>query len=105
ETLITFLQAFIVAVILIYMIMAAQFESFSQPLVIMFTVPLAVIGVVFGLAIFGFTLSTPAFMGIIILAGVVVNNGIVMITYVNQLREKGLEKHEALIEGASVRLR
>ena len=105
ETLITFLQAFIVAVILIYMIMAAQFESFSQPLVIMFTVPLAVIGVVFGLAIFGFTLSTPAFMGIIILAGVVVNNGIVMINYVNQLRKKGLEKHEALIEGASVRLR
>lgn len=105
ETFITLLEAFIVAIILVYMIMAAQFESLSQPFVIMFTVPLAIIGVVFGLALFGFTLSTPAFMGLIILLGVVVNSGIVMIDFVNQLRRKGIEIHEALVEGASTRLR
>ncbi|HAX61453.1 MAG TPA: hypothetical protein DCX95_02695, partial [Elusimicrobia bacterium] len=105
ETLTTLLLAFLAAIILIYMIMAAQFESFTQPLVIMFTVPLSIIGVALGLAVSGMTLSTVAFMGIIILAGVVVNNGIVMIDYVNQLRKKGIKKHEALIEAAATRLR
>ncbi|MDO9514268.1 MAG: efflux RND transporter permease subunit, partial [Elusimicrobiota bacterium] len=105
ETLNTLFLAFLAAVILIYMIMAAQFESFTQPLVIMFTVPLSIIGVALGLALFGMSLSTVAFMGIIILAGVVVNNGIVMIDYVNQLRSKGIEKHEALVQAASTRLR
>ncbi len=105
ETFTTLLLGFIAAVLLIYMIMAAQFESFTQPLVIMFTVPLAIIGVALGLGVFGMPLSTAAFMGVIILAGVVVNNGIVMIDYVNQLRKKGMEKHQALVEGASTRLR
>ena len=105
ETFTTLFWGFIAAVILIYMIMAAQFESFTQPFVIMFTVPLGIIGVALGLAVFGMPLSTAAFMGIIILAGVVVNNGIVMIDYVNQLRKKGMEKHQALVEGASTRLR
>ena len=105
ETFTTLLLGFFAAVILIYMIMAAQFESFTQPLVIMFTVPLAIIGVALGLALFGMPLSTSGFMGIIILAGVVVNNGIVMIDYVNQLRKKGIEKHQALIEAAATRLR
>ena len=97
--------ALVVSIVLIYMVMAAQFESLRHPLVIMFTVPLSFIGVVFGLLLFQKTLSVPAFMGVIILAGVVVNNGIVMIDYINRLRKKGVNSFEAVIEGASVRLR
>ncbi|MFP4164847.1 MAG: efflux RND transporter permease subunit [Chitinispirillaceae bacterium] len=97
--------AFLIAVVLIYMVMAAQFESFSQPFIVMFTVPLSFIGIVAGLFILGHPLSVPAFMGVIILAGIVVNNGIVMVSYVNQLRERGMEKRDALIEAAGVRLR
>jgi len=96
---------FVAAIILVYMVMASQFESFTHPLVIMFTVPLSIIGAAGGLAVFHMAFSTAAFLGVIILAGVVVNNGIVMIDYVNQLRKKGMEKHEALIEGAATRLR
>ena len=98
-------KAFIVAVILIYMVMAAQFESLSQPFIVMFTMPLAYIGVVFGLLVTGKALSVPAFMGLIILMGIVVNNGIVMIDYINNLRRNGMERSRAVIEGATVRLR
>jgi len=101
----TLLQAFLLAIVLIYVIMASQFESFSHPFVIMFTLPLALIGVVFLSLITGTTLSTLSFMGVIILAGIVVNNGIVLIDHVNQLRRKGMEKHEALIQGGADRLR
>ena len=99
------LYALIIAVILIYMIMAAQFESFTQPFVIMVTVPLAFIGVVVGLGITGYSISVPAVIGFIMLAGIVVNNGIVMLSYVNQLETEGMEKKEALVHAASVRLR
>jgi HAE1 family hydrophobic/amphiphilic exporter-1 len=102
---ISLIKALIVAIILVYMIMAAQFESLLQPFIIMFTIPLAIIGAIFGLLIFGKTLSVPSFMGIIILAGIVVNNAIVMIDYVNRLRHKGVEPQRALIQGAQVRLR
>jgi len=105
ETFWSLLQAIIAAVILIYMVMAAEFESLAQPFVIMFTVPLAFVGVVAGLAIFGMTLSMPAFMGLVILTGIVVNNGIVMIDYINQLRRRGIEKHDAIVQGAVLRLR
>jgi HAE1 family hydrophobic/amphiphilic exporter-1 len=99
------LFALVIAVLLVYMVMAAQFESLSQPLIVMFTVPLGLIGVVIGLFIFGMTLSVPAFMGFIILSGIVVNNAIVMIDYINQLRSAGMDRLEAIIEGASVRMR
>ena len=102
---ISLLKALVVAIILVYMIMAAQFESLLQPFIIMFTIPLAIIGAIFGLLIFGKTLSVPSFMGIIILAGIVVNNAIVMIDYVNRLHHKGVEPQRALIQGAQVRLR
>ena len=98
-------KAFIVAIILIYMVMAAQFESLSQPFIVMFTLPLAYIGVVFGLMATGKALSVPAFMGLIILMGIVVNNGIVMIDYINRLRKAGMERSQAVIQGATVRLR
>ncbi len=105
ETFIDLGLAFLVAIILIYMVMAAQFESFSQPLIVMTTVPLSIIGVVFGLMIMGHPASVPALMGVIILAGVVVNNGIVMITYINQLRHRGMAKGEAIVKAAGIRLR
>lgn len=105
EAFVTLSQAFLVALLLIYMIMAAQFESLRHPLVIMMTVPLSFIGVVLGLLLFGKTLSVPAFMGLLILAGVVVNNGIVMVDYINRLRRQGMDPFEAILQGASVRLR
>jgi len=98
-------KAFIVSIILIFMVMAAQFESLTQPLIVMFTMPLAFIGVVLGLLITGKTLSVPAFMGFIILMGIAVNNGIIMIDYINRLRGEGMKKFEAIVTGASVRLR
>lgn len=99
------LWALVVAIMLVYMIMAAQFESLLTPFVIMFTVPLGFIGVVAGLLAFGRTLSVPALMGIMILTGIAVNNGIVMIDYVNRLRKRGMEFGEAIVEGAAVRVR
>ena len=95
----------LIAILLVYMIMAAQFESLVTPFIIMFTVPLAFIGVVFGLYGFGKTLSVPALMGVLILTGIVVNNAIVMIDYINRLKKSGIEFGEAIIEGASVRVR
>ncbi|MDH5715448.1 MAG: efflux RND transporter permease subunit [Candidatus Aminicenantes bacterium] len=97
--------ALLLAIVLVYMVMAAQFESLIHPLVVMFTIPLAIIGVVASLLITGQTLSMLSFMGIIMLAGIVVNNAIVMIDYVNQLRRRGMTRTEALLQGASIRLR
>jgi len=102
----TLALAFILAVILVYMVMASQFESFLHPFVIMFTIPLGLIGVVFGLLIAGKTINLPVWIGFILLAGIAVNNGIVMIDYINQLWRRGImEKKEAIIEGAVTRLR
>jgi HAE1 family hydrophobic/amphiphilic exporter-1 len=95
----------LIAILLVYMIMAAQFESLVTPFVIMFTVPLAFIGVVFGLYGFGKTLSVPALMGVLILTGIVVNNAIVMIDYINRLKKSGVDFGAAIVEGASVRVR
>lgn len=97
--------AFILAVILVYMVMAAQFESLSQPLGIMFTVPLAIIGVVFALLVTRRHLNMPAFIGIIMLAGIVVNNAIVLVDFINQLRHKGMSREEAIIKAGPLRLR
>ncbi|HUT03762.1 MAG TPA: efflux RND transporter permease subunit [bacterium] len=105
ETFTALLYAFAAAILIVYMIMAALFESFRQPFVIIFTVPFGLIGVVIGLTVFGKTVSTPALMGLIILVGIAVNNAIVMIDYVNQLRRRGVDKAEALIRGAVTRLR
>jgi HAE1 family hydrophobic/amphiphilic exporter-1 len=97
--------AFALASLLVYMVMASQFESFRHPFIIMFTIPLGVIGVVLGLMIAGRTISLPALIGVILLAGIAVNNGIVMIDYINQLRRRGVEGRQAVIDGAVTRLR
>jgi len=97
--------AFILAVVLIYMIMAAQFESLVHPLAIMFSVPLAVIGAIGGLYLTGHRLSVVAFIGAIMLVGIVVNNAIVFIDYVNILRRDGQNRRDALINAGMIRLR
>jgi HAE1 family hydrophobic/amphiphilic exporter-1 len=85
--------------------MAAQFESFLHPFVILMTIPLAVIGAVLALAATGSTISVVVLLGAILLAGIVVNNAIVLIDFVNQLRAQGMSKIEALVEGGRLRLR
>lgn len=99
------LLALLLAVIFVYMIMASQFESLHQPFIIMFTVPLGFIGAVWGLAIAGIHVSVPAFLGLIMLAGIVVNNGIVLVDYVNILRKRGHTAEEALLLAGPVRFR
>lgn len=97
--------AFALASLLVYMVMASQFESFRHPFVIMFTIPFGLIGVVLGLLVAGQSVNLPALIGFILLAGIAVNNGIVMIDYINQLRGRGLDKREAIVQGATTRLR
>lgn len=98
--------ALIVAILLVFMIMASQFESLIHPFVVMFSVPLAMTGAILGLFITGKTITITAFMGFITLAGTVVNNAIVLVDYTNQLIEKhGMECDEALIKAGPNRLR
>jgi len=97
--------ALLLAIFLVYLVMASQFESFLHPFVILFTIPLALIGAVFALWITGSTISVVVFIGLILLAGIVVNNAIVLIDLINQLRAGGMPKAEAIMEGARSRLR
>ena len=98
--------ALILAICLVYMVMASQFESLLYPFVIMFSLPQTFTGVVLALAITGRTLNVSSFMGVIMLAGIVVNNAIVLVDYINILRrEEGYDRDEAVMEGGSVRLR
>jgi len=97
--------AFALALLLVYMVMASQFEHFVHPFIIMFTVPLGIVGVIFGLFVTGRTVNLAAMIGVILLAGIAVNNGIVMIDYVNQLIKRGVDKREAVLQGATTRLR
>ncbi len=99
------LLAMFLGVLLVYMVLASQFESLAQPLIIMFTLPMAVIGVVGGLLVYRVTFNVVAFVGIIMLAGIVVNNAIVLIDFINQLRERGRSRFEALVEAGEKRLR
>ncbi len=97
--------AFILSIVLVYMIMAAQFESLYQPFLIMFCVPLSLIGVAFALWASNTPLSVVVILGIILLGGIVVNNGIILIDYVNQLRANGTPMLEAVIQAGRTRLR
>lgn len=97
--------ALILALIMVYLVMASLFESLLHPFVIMFTIPLAGVGAVFGLWITGTGISVVVFIGLILLVGIVVNNAIVLIDRVNNLRAEGLSKRDALLSGANQRLR
>lgn len=94
-----------IGVLLVYMIMAAQFESLVHPFIILLSIPMAFTGAFAALWIMDIPISVPAFIGMIVLAGIVVNNGIVLVDYINKLRDSGMRKNEAILEAAPVRLR
>ena len=98
-------KALALGFLLIYLIMVAQFQSLLSPFIVIFTVPLAFTGGMIGLGIFHLSISSMALMGFMILMGTVVNNGIVFVDYVNQLRMGGMAKKEALIETGKTRMR
>ena len=95
----------ILAIFLVYLVMASQFESLIHPLVILFTIPLSAIGAVWALLLTGTTVNVVAYIGLIMLAGIVVNQSIVLIDAVNQARDRGLSRHAAILEAGRVRLR
>jgi HAE1 family hydrophobic/amphiphilic exporter-1 len=97
--------ALALAVFLVYLVMASQFESLIHPLVILFTIPLALVGAVLALFITGTTINIVAFIGVIMLAGIVVNNAIVLVDLINKLRAQGKERIEAILEAGKSRLR
>ncbi|MBP1665143.1 MAG: acriflavine resistance protein [Bacteroidetes bacterium] len=97
--------ALILSLVLVFMVLAAQFESVIQPLIIMLTIPLAGVGTVLTFVILGKTLNMMAYIGIIMLGGIAVNNAIILIDRINQLREDGLDKLEAIILGGTQRIR
>ncbi|MBI3539336.1 MAG: efflux RND transporter permease subunit, partial [Candidatus Eisenbacteria bacterium] len=97
--------AILLAVFLVYLVMASQFESLLHPFVIMFTLPMALIGVVATLLVTGTAVSVMVLIGMVVMAGIVVNNGIVLIDYTKRLRARGLSKVEALVEAGQVRMR
>ena len=95
----------VLAIFLVYLVMASQFESLIHPFVILLTIPLALIGAVWALWLTGTTVNVVAYIGLIMLAGIVVNQSIVLIDAVNQLRAGGMPKFEAIVEGGKLRLR
>jgi HAE1 family hydrophobic/amphiphilic exporter-1 len=101
----TLALALTLSIILIYIVMASQFESLKQPFIMMLTVPLCFIGATFGLFITGQTLSVISFVGLIILVGIITNNGIVLVDYINQLKNEGMETNAALIKAGHDRIR
>ncbi|HLR61505.1 MAG TPA: efflux RND transporter permease subunit [Lentibacillus sp.] len=97
--------ALVFSIFLVYAVMAVQFENFLFPFIIMFSLPATVVGVLGGLFVTGLPLSIPAFIGVIMLAGIVVNNSIVLVDYINIVREKGKDRYEAILEAGPSRLR
>ncbi|MBR7554142.1 efflux RND transporter permease subunit [Allobacillus sp. GCM10007491] len=97
--------ALVFSIFLVYAVMAVQFENFLHPFVIMFALPTTIVGVILGLFVTGLPFSIPAFIGVIMLAGIVVNNAIVLVDYINILREKGQERFSAIMDAGASRLR
>src|SRR4029434_741152 len=95
----------VLATILVYMVLASQFRSLKDPLTIMFSVPMGLIGVFWALFLTDTTLSTPSCRGIIMMVGIVVSNGVLLVEYINELRRQGLPLHEAVPRAGRIRLR
>jgi hydrophobe/amphiphile efflux-1 (HAE1) family protein len=95
----------VLALLLVYMVMASQFRSLLDPFIIMFSVPLGMIGVIWALFLTNTTLSVTSFMGIIMMVGIVVSNGVLLVEYINELRRRGLELQEAVVRAGRTRLR
>lgn len=105
ESLEDLVKMILLAIVLIYLIMVAQFQSLLSPFIILFTIPLAFTGGLLALVLTGNEISLIAMLGFLVLSGIVVNNGIVFVDYTNQLREKGLNKTEALVMAGKTRMR
>jgi CzcA family heavy metal efflux pump len=99
------LLAFALAILLVYVVMASQFQSLVDPFIIMFTVPLGMIGVLWALFLTNTTLSVTSFQGIIVMVGVVVSNGVLLVDYTNRLRATGLPLREAVVTAGRTRLK
>jgi HAE1 family hydrophobic/amphiphilic exporter-1 len=99
------IEAFILAIFLIYMIIASTFKSFIQPFMLMFTIPLAIVGVFIGLIVMRTPMGMMSFLGIIALTGIVVNDSIVLIDFINRRRAEGGDRIEAIIDASKTRLR
>jgi HAE1 family hydrophobic/amphiphilic exporter-1 len=97
--------ALILVLLLVYMVMAALYEAFLQPFGIMLTIPLSLIGIVSALMITGATLSLSSIIGILMVIGIVTKNGIILVDYIDKLREGGMDRNEAIVTGGSIRLR
>ena len=95
----------LLGVIMIYLIMVAQFQSLKSPFIIMFTIPLAFTGGFIALLITGFEISVISLIGFVMLCGIIVNNGIVLVDYINKLRLDGTERTEAIVEAGKTRMR
>ncbi len=96
---------FALALLVVFLVLAAQFESFVHPLVIMVTVPLAVVGALLGLYLTGNSLNIYSQIGIVMLVGIAAKNGILIVEFVNQLRDQGMEFNEAILEASRIRFR
>lgn len=105
DALMQLFEMFLLGIVLVYGIMVAQFQSLKSPFIIIFTIPLAITGGLLGLIITGKEISAVAMLGFIMLAGIIVNNGIVLVDYINQLRASGMSKREAIIQGGVTRIR
>ncbi|WP_288107245.1 efflux RND transporter permease subunit, partial [Limnobacter sp.] len=105
DTLSFALQALALAIIFIYLILASQFASFAQPLVIMMSLPLSLIGVILSLLVFGSTLNIFSIIGFVMLMGLVTKNAILLVDFVNQSLKKGVTIHDSLVKAAETRLR
>ena len=98
-------KAMVAALILIFLILVAQFNSFLQPMVVIFCLPLSIIGAVIGLAVTGYPFGFMAFLGFVALSGIVVNDAILLFDYINYLRTQGMEGRDAIIKGVITRHR
>jgi len=95
----------VLGIFLVYMVMAAQFESFLDPFIVLFAVPFTLTGVILALFVTGLTLNVISFLGLVMLTGIVVNNAIVLISYINILRARGYSVYDAITQGGRDRLR
>ena len=99
------IMATILGMVLVYMVMASQFESFRDPFIIFLSVPFGIVGVIMGLVLTGQTINIISFIALILLVGIVVNNGIVLISYIGILRRRGQDIYSAIVDGGKSRLR
>lgn len=99
------IKMMLLGIMLVYMIMVSQFQSLKSPFIVMFTIPLAFTGGMLGLLIAGFEFSVISMLGFVMLCGIIVNNGIVLVDYINQLRTEGMERREAIAQAGAMRMR